>query len=367
MGKNHKTWVEVSKTALKNNIEIVQRLLNKDTKLMAVVKSNAYGHGLVETAKPFSKYGVDWLGVDNIDEAILLRQSKIKKPILVLGFTPANRFREAVVHDLSLTVYTKEQLKYLLPGLAVHVKIDTGMSRQGVLVNQLGDFLKLMPRKTNLEGAFTHFANADDLQDRRYPNLQLHNFLHALKIFDDSYFKPRIIHASATTGLLTIPKAHFDMVRIGIALYGLWPSLEFAKKFKKLDLEPALSWKTRVVQIKSIKKGTPVGYGITERVKQDTRVAVLPVGYYDGYDRGLSSIGEVLISGKRCKILGRISMNLMVVDISKTRNTKIWDEVVLIGRQKGDQVTAEELASRIDTISYEIVSRINPLLPRIYV
>ena len=377
--RNYKTWVEVSKKALLNNVEIVRRLLKPGVKLMAVVKSNAYGHGLLETAKilgsgttaqrhaPLSRS--IWLGVDNIDEAILLRISGIKSPVLVMGFTPKERFGEAARHDLRLTLYNK-----ISPGdyakIKFHLKIDSGMSRQGVTLADLPRFIKTLPRGTNIEGVFTHFANADNLQDRSYPDLQFNNFKKALQILEESGINPTIRHVSATTGLLTMPEAQFDMVRIGLALYGLWPSAEFVKKFNPptggLGLEPTLSWKTRIAQIKKIKKNTPVGYGITERVKKDSTIAVLPVGYYDGYDRGLSSIEEVLISGRRCKVLGRISMNLMVVDVSDVNNPKVWDEVILIGTQGTEQITAEELAGKIGTIGYEVVSRINPLLPRVY-
>ncbi len=363
---NHKTWVEVSKDALENNVRVVKKLLSPKTKLLAVVKSNAYGHGLVDTAKLFLKYGVDWFGVDNLDEAILLRGNKIKKPVLVLGPTPPRRFRDASKHNISLTLYNLE------PGFArtnvpFHIKIDTGMSRQGILIPQIKNFFRDLPSGTNIEGIFTHFANADNLRDRTFPNLQLANFHKAQEVLRKIGVRPRMRHTAATSGLLTMPESHLDMVRAGVVLYGLWPSLELAKKFKDLRTEPALTWKTTVVQIKKIKKGTSLGYGITEKVKKDSNIAILPTGYYDGYDRGLSSVGEVLISGKRCKILGRISMNLMVADISRVGGVRTGDEAVMIGRQGKERITAEEMANKIDTISYEIVARINPLLPRIYV
>ena len=398
---SYKTWIEVSKHVLNNNLLAVRQLLNPGVKLMAVVKSNAYGHGLVETAKilcghksskiqlsgsttkhlvveslseslsePLSDELLsDWLGVDSIDEAILLRQNGIKAPILVMGYTPPERFTEAVQYNLRLTAYNSFPDPIILNTCPLlHLKIDTGMSRQGVLVSDLAQFFKSWPEGLEVEGVYTHFANADNLTDRRYPNLQLSNFKKALNVLNQHGIKPNITHASATTGLLTMPQeAQFDMVRVGIALYGLWPSVEFRKKFKNIKIKPALSWKTRIVQIKTIKKGTPVGYGVTERVKKDTKTAILPVGYYDGYFRALSSIGYVLIGGQKCKILGRISMNLMVVDVSNVKNPKVWDEVVLIGQQKKSCITVEELADRIGTISYEIVSRINPLLPRIYI
>jgi len=363
-----RTWVEVSESAIRNNVKVVKKLLNPETKLMAVVKSNAYGHGPA-TAGLFSKYGVDWFGVDNIDEAIELRKQGIRKPILVLGYTPLERARDAVFYNVQSTIYDAgwfKSSKLKSKNYKLHLKIDTGMSRQGVLVDDLPKLLRQIPKGLNFEGVFTHFANADNLKDRSYPNLQFSRFKKALNLISSSGIKFEMIHAAATTGLLTMPESHLDLVRAGVALYGLWPSVEFAKKFQHLNLKPVLSWRTRIVQIKNISRGTPIGYGIAEQVKKKTTIGVLPVGYYDGYSRNLSSLGEVLVNGKRCKVLGRLSMNLTVIDLSKTQNAKVWDEAVLIGKQGKSEITATEIADRIKTISYEVVSRINPLLPRIY-
>ena len=377
----YKTWVEISKSALKNNVNAVRKVLKPGTEIMAVVKSNAYGHG-PETAGLFLRYGADWLGTDNIDEAISLRSGGIKKPILVLGYTPPNRFKEAMADDIRLTVYDSGFLNHRPKSISpdavgsgsrqnrqdnkLHLKIDTGMSRQGILASELPKFIKQLPKNFKFDGVFSHFANADDLSDRSYPNFQLAEFKKSLEVLSLAGVGTGIRHMSATTGLFTMPEGHFDMVRTGVALYGLWPSLMFSKKFNDVGIRPALSWKTRVVQVKNIKKGTPVGYGATEKVKKDSKIAVLPVGYYDGYNRNLSSVGVVLVGGKRCKVLGRMSMNLMVIDVTNTRNAKVWDEAVLIGRQGMEQITAEELAELSKTISYEIVSRINPLLSRTY-
>src|SRR3989344_1771486 len=257
-----RTWVEVSESAIRNNVKVVKKLLNPETKLMAVVKSNAYGHGPA-TAGLFSKYGVDWFGVDNIDEAIELRKQGIRKPILVLGYTPLERARDAVFYNVQSTIYDAgwfKSSKLKSKNYKLHLKIDTGMSRQGVLVDDLPKLLRQIPKGLNFE----------------------------------------VIHAAATTGLLTMPESHLDLVRAGVALYGLWPSVEFAKKFQHLNLKPVLSWRTRIVQIKNISRGTPIGYGIAEQVKKKTTIGVLPVGYYDGYSRNLSSLGEVLVNGKRC-------------------------------------------------------------------
>ena len=373
--ENLKTWVEVSKDALKYNIETIRRLANPTAGgkiVMGVVKSNAYGHGLVETAKLFLKYGADWLGVDNIDEAISLRKAKVNFPILVLGYTPVALFSLAAKYKIKLTLYGEEifkQASKFKKSIDFHLKIDTGMSRQGVLVSDLPIFLSNLKKfpEVKLEGVFTHFANADNLSDPSYPRQQLANFYRALEIIKKIGLTPKIVHAAATTGLFALPEAMFDMVRVGVAFYGLWPSQDFQNRFSSFNLTPALAWKTRIVQIKKIPNGTPVGYGITEKVKKDSIIALLPVGYYDGYFRALSSIGEVLVSGQRCKILGRISMNLSVIDVSAVAGAKVGDEAVLIGQMGDEQITAEEIAEKLRTISYEVISRINPLLPRVYV
>ena len=373
--KNLKTWVEISKDALKYNIETVKKLANPPAGgkiVMGVVKSNAYGHGLVETAKLFLKYRVDWLGVDNVDEAVLLRKAKVSAPILVLGYTPVSLFFLAAKYKIKLTLYGEEIFKQpskFKKNIDFHLKIDTGMSRQGEPLDSLPSYLSALKNLgiLKIEGIFTHFANADNLSDPSYPRQQLANFYQALQMIKNSGLTPKIIHAAATTGLFALPEATFDMVRVGVAFYGLWPSQEFKSHFSSFNLRPALSWKTRIIQIKKILKGTPVGYGVTEKVKKDSSIALLPIGYYDGYFRSLSSIGEVLVSGKRCKILGRISMNLSVIDVSAVSDAKVGDEAVLIGQMGSEQVTAEEIAKKLGTISYEVVSRISPLLPRVYV
>ncbi|MBI2676458.1 MAG: alanine racemase [Candidatus Yanofskybacteria bacterium] len=369
--QNQKTWVEISKDALKYNVETIKRLAQGKI-VMGVVKSNAYGHGLVETAKLFLKYGVDWLGVDNVDEAVLLRKAKVSSLILVLGYTPVAFFSLAAKYKIKLTLYGEEVFKQsskFKKQIDFHLKVDTGMSRQGVTLDDLPGYLASLKNFSDvkLEGVFTHFANADNLSDPSYPRRQLANFRQALEIIKNFGLTPKMVHAAATTGLFALPEALFDMVRIGVAFYGLWPSQEFKNRFSSFNLKPVLNWKTRIIQIKKISRGTPVGYGITEKVKKDSLIALLPIGYYDGYFRALSSIGEVLISGSRCKILGRISMNLSVVDISAINGAKVGDEAVLIGQMGGEQITAEEIAKRLGTISYEVVSRINPLLPRIYI
>jgi len=386
--------LEINFKKLKNNILLFDRFVKKNfkqfknkPKLMAIVKSNAYGHGLVEVSKVIENTKVVWLGVDNIDEGLTLREAGIKMPVLILGYTPKNRLKELLSYNLSQIVYDKETIKEMEKiksnsKFNIHLKIDTGMSRQGVLSEQVGEYINFIRKNNNLriEGIMTHFANADELKDRSFPNLQLKRFIKVIKDNDLSGLNIDYFHAFNTPATLTFLSnninkqlksliiSHLNLFRIGIGLYGLWPSIEFKNHFKNFKIKPVLSWKTHVAQVKSIKKGSLVGYGITEGVKRDSKIAILPVGYFGGLPRAYSSVGYVLIGGERCKILGRISMNLTVADITNLKKpVKVWDEVVIIGKQGKNEITAEELAEKCGTISYEIVSRINPLLPRIYI
>lgn len=384
---NYKTWVEINQKALNVNIKSFRKILPPKTGIMAVVKSNAYGHDMSGFAQATEKL-VDWFGVDSLAEGLTLRRNSVKNPILVLGYTLPERFSEALANDISLTFYNQEEIKYLPVGLKIHLKIDTGMRRQGIYPKNLPSFLKdLKRRNINLEGIYTHFASAKDQAYSFYTLQQLENFKKALAILAKNGHKNIIKHAAATGGALLYPETYFDLVRLGIGLYGYWPSAEskiqfllpnlknftplnFQKKIKgagkskikKFELKPVLAWKTIVAQVKKIKKGDYIGYDLTEKAKSDTKIAILPVGYWHGYDRRFSSIGEVIIKNKRCRVLGRVSMDMIVVDAGWTP-IKIGTEALLLGAS----LPADELALKINSISYELLTRINPLIPRIYV
>ncbi|MFH1769385.1 MAG: alanine racemase [Parcubacteria group bacterium] len=366
----HRTWVEISKDALKNNTEVIKGLLNPETKLLAVVKANAYGHGLINTAKLLLEYGVDWLGIFSFKEALQLRDAGVSAPILVMGPTDPEDFKRAIDKDIdvSLAVSAKYAFEHIPPELKVHLKIDTGLSRQGFIWDKLDPiFEELRKYNINLEGVFTHLADAKAIGDTSYSDTQLERFKKAIETVESHGYKNLIRHMLAADGLITFPKAQFDMVRAGIALYGLPPSHEWEPKFEELGFKEVLSWKTTVTEVKDIDKDSYIGYDMTERVQRDTRTAVLPVGYWDGYDRLLSSKAHVVITGTRCKILGRVSMNLIIVDITDIKaKVEPGDTCILIGSEGDAQVTVTELAELANTISYEIVTRINPLLPRVY-
>jgi alanine racemase len=400
--KTLRTWIEIDTKALKRNILTFRKLIGPKVKLMAVVKSNAYGHGLLDFVRACvkcqmsdAKCSIDWYGVDSIVEAIALRKAGLKKPILVLGYTLPDRFSEAVKYKLSLTISTFENiraLKRLKRQPNIHIKIDTGMHRQGFLPNQISAVIRELKKAKlfkEVEGVYTHFAAAKDRTYPFYTNEQIKKFERAYLQFEANGFLPFLRHAAATGGTLLHPEAHYDMVRIGIGLYGLWPSREaqiqftlpeiknktspkqnkFATgraKIKNIELRPILTWKTIVSEIKKIPAGSYVGYDLTERVVRPTRIAILPVGYWHGVDRGLSSIGNVIVKGKRAKILGRVSMDMITVDVTNIPDLKVGDVATLIGRDGDEEITAYEWAEKLSTTHYEIITRLNPLIKRIY-
>lgn len=374
-----RSWVEIDKSALIHNLGQFKKLIKPRMKFMAVVKANAYGHGLVKTSRIAAKAGANWLGVDSIDEALDLRKANIKSPILVLGYVPEFRLAEAVSDNIKLVCYnleTIEKLGTLAPKLKkvahIHLKIETGTNRQGIELEAIPEFIELIREHpfVRLEGIFTHFADAE-VPSSSFTKRQLSKFKRAVKIFQSYKIHIPIKHAACTATIIVMPETLFDMVRIGVGLYGLWPSTAIknlvGKKNIKFQLKPVLTWKTKVAQVKSVKINSPVGYGCSERVTRDSKIAVLPVGYADGYDRKFSSIGNVLIKGKRAKVLGRVCMNMIMVDVTNIKGVGLEDEVVLLGKQGTEEISAQDLAGQLETINYEVVSRINPLIPRIYV
>lgn len=343
---------------------------------MAVIKSNAYGHGLVQAAKLLANYQLPvtsyqlWLGVDSITEALRLRKEGIENPIIVLGSTLPSRMAEAADQNIILAISNFESLSALAKlkkKLEFHLKIDTGMHRQGFLPE---DVFKLVKRlkllKLTPSGVFTHFASAKDAGYPTYTRDQFARFKTAVAQLEKAGYKNLIRHAAASGGAILFPETCLDMVRIGMSLYGYWPSLEaqMATDVADISLKPALSWHTLVSEVKKIKKGSYVSYDLTEKVHRDSTIAILPVGYWHGYDRGLSSVGEALVRGKRAKVLGRVCMDMVVVDATGIKGVKVGDKATLIGRQGKEELWADELALKIGTSQYEFLTRINPLIKR---
>lgn len=376
------SWLEISKSALIYNLKQFRKIIDPKVKLMGVIKSNAYGHGLIGVAK-IIEGKIDYFGVASLDEALELRKNGLKKPILVLTYweVPKKRFLpiiKAIKEDIEFSVYTERQAKILAKisqkigrKVKIHLKIDTGTSRIGILPKDGPNFILkcLKLPQLELKGIFTHFAKSE-AYNQNYTLLQTKRLKEVVKKISQKITSKPLIHAACTAATIINPATHLDMVRIGIGLYGLWPSEATRKRnFQSQNpiiLKPALSWKTKIIQVKELPKGTPIGYDCTFYCKRKTKIAVLPIGYWDGYDRKLSNCGEVLIKGRRAFVRGRVCMNLIMVEVTEIPNIKVGDEVVLIGRQGKEEITVEEIAKKIGTINYEIVTRINQSLPRIY-
>jgi alanine racemase len=374
-----KTWIEISKKNLNYNLSQFRKLVGDKIKIMGVVKANAYGHGLALVSKIIDDH-IDWFGVDSFLEGMELRKNGIKKPILVLGYVELKDLKTAVKNKLSLTVYNKETIDVLGKirisnphfNPKVHIKLETGTGRQGILESDLIDFLKQIKKYPSIEveGISTHYANIEDTTDSSYAERQLHLFKKMVSLSGKEGFNNiPLRHTACSAAAILFPETRFDMVRLGISIYGLWSSKETRAitKNKKINLElkPSLTWKTKIAQLKRMRSGTALGYGLTETLSRDSVIAILPIGYFDGYDRKLSSIGNVLIGGQRCKVLGRVCMNMIIVDVTDLKKVRIEDEAVLLGKQGKEEITAEEIAQKIGTINYEVISKINPLIPRI--
>ncbi|MEI7792541.1 MAG: alanine racemase [Candidatus Berkelbacteria bacterium] len=367
-----RTWIEIDKSALKHNYNVFRGLIAPNVKLMAIAKSNAYGHGLIEYAETMAALGTDWLGVDSITEALKLRSRGLKTPILILGHTLAERYQECSENNLTIALSSFDQIKNIKPvpyNIAVHIKIDTGMHRQGFQLEEVEKASQQIKKIQNIEvtGIFTHFAVAKNPAFPTDTNEQIRQFEEACNIAKKYFGKGLIKHAAATAGTLLFPKSHYDMVRIGIGLFGLWTSKEAeAYLLGKVELKPALTWKTIVAEVKKVKAGERISYDLTEKLSIDSKIAILPIGYWNGFRRSLSSIGHVLIRGQRAKVLGRVTMDMIIVDVTNIANVKSGDEVTLIGRDGDLQITADEIAILCETSNYEIVTQLNPLMRRIY-
>lgn len=368
-----RTWIEIDRNAFRHNTEQFLKLIPQKTRLMAVIKSNAYGHGLSLVGTMLTKYPHVWIGVDSITEALRIRHDGLTNSMLVLGHTLSARIEDARRGGIAITVSQFETLTDLARMRitpAFHLKIDTGMHRQGFLPENLPRLIALLKSKGLVPaGIYTHFAAAKDKKDPAYMHMQTRVFKHAIVVMKAAGFSRIIVHAAASGAALLFPETHFDMVRIGMGLYGYWPSAEATVSYHKLQttLKPVLTWKTIVGEVKEIPKGSCIGYDSTECVRTRTRMAVLPIGYWHGFDRGLSSKGEVLIRGKRARVLGRVSMDMIAVEVTKISGVRVGDEVVIIGRQGKNAVWADEIAKKIDSTAYEVIARLNPLIRRVEV
>jgi alanine racemase len=366
------TWIEISRSALVNNVKQLRTLLTPPCLLMGVVKANAYGHGAVATSQIMMEAGVDRLAVATLDEALELRAGGLTVPILVLGYTPGELALKAVEHEITLAVVdlnTAAEIAGAAQALGkiarVHLKVNSGMNRLGVPADGVVPLLEAMARMEGLEveGIFTHFATSDT--DRAYADEQFGIFRRSLEEATAAGLRPPIAHAANSAATLTMPHTHLDMVRSGIALYGLDPDVDDTPL--PSGFLPVMSWKAAVAQVRDLRPGDPVSYGREFVADRPITVATIPVGYADGFPRRPFHWGSVLIHGQPAPILGRVCMDQCVVDVSAIASQQPvlqGDEVVLIGRQGEAEISAAEAGRRIGTINYDVVSRILGRVPR---
>lgn len=358
-----RTWIELDREAARQNVNAMRGLLAPRTRLMAVVKSNAYGHGLAAFTKLLAPLGIHGFCVDSVLEGFRLRKEGIRKPILVLGSTLPEHFGEAADADITLTLSTFEGLACYLRAARkpqIHLKVDTGMHRQGFFTKDVGRAAALLARKDvrdRVRGIYTHFASAKDITYPAYTEMQFERFLSAERLLARAGFKNLVRHAAATAGAMLGKRYHLDWVRSGIGLYGYYPSRELEVQLPDVKLRPVLSWRTVVAETKRLPRGAFVGYDLTERLERPTTAAVLPIGYWHGVPRTLSSTGRFIVDRRPAKILGRVSMDMTVVDAAEAR-VRVGSVATLDMR---------DAIAKSGTTSYEFLTRLNPLIERIIV
>jgi alanine racemase len=374
---------EIDLKAIASNVKELRRITHPKARLMAVVKANGYGHGAAEVAQCALRNGAAALGVARIDEGIGIREAGVQAPILIFGYTHPRRAADLLKYDLTQTVYTlasAQAFSQTAPSrkkIKVHLKVDTGMGRLGLLphnfksdhsaainADAIKETLAIAGLKgLELEGIFTHFANADSA-NKSYAEKQIQLFMNFLEQLNQAGLNPPVRHAANSAALIDLPQSHFDMVRAGIAIYGLYPSNEVQKK--KVNLKPAMALKTSIIHLKRVPAGFYVSYGITHKTRKPTAIATVAVGYADGLNRLLSSRGQMLVHGRRVPIIGRICMDLTLLDVGGIEKLQIGDEVVIFGQQGNETLTVDEMAASLNTINYEIVSTITARVPRVY-
>lgn len=375
--KNSLTWIEISRSALEHNVKTFRTLIGVNTQLCSVVKSNAYGHGLVEVAPILVEAGADWLAVNSLAEALTLHHSGVRVPLYIMGYILNGELELAIEKGFHFVVYNLETLQLvakicsqLQKPAFTHLKLETGTFRQGILDHELEKFLAfyLQNPLVQLEGVVTHFANIEDTTDHTYANQQHQQFESSLQKIRAKGLDPKYLHCANSAATLLFPKTYYNLVRVGIGNYGMWPSPETYVSTQLLGsgviLKPALTWKTRIAQIKTVPAGSFIGYGCTYKTTSTSTLAVLPIGYYDNYSRLFSNTSYVLVHGQRSPVRGRIFMNMVVVDISDIPQARVEDEVVILGSQGEEAITAEQLATWSSTINYEVTTRINETIER---
>lgn len=370
------TWIEINRSALEQNLQNIYSFLQKknpNTRVCAIIKSNAYGHGLLQVATVINKLKfIKIFGVTAIEEAALLRQKGIKKQILLFGsLYPFSNLKYLKEYNITPTVASvtilKEIDKFARKSdtiIKFHLKVDTGMGRIGITPGNINEFIEHYKSMSNVvcEGVYTHFSSA--AEDKEYTMYQLSLFRQVCDKLFSSGIKPVYIHAANSAGMMLYAESLFNLVRPGLAIYGMLP---FKDADKIIPIKPVLSLKTKIVFLKTLPKGKYISYSKTYCTKRKTKVATIPVGYADGILRKLSNRGKVIVKGNLCNIIGRITMDMTMLDVTDVKNVEIGDDVILIGEQAGKKITVEDMSYWGETINYEITTRFSERIPRILV
>ncbi|MDR4508545.1 MAG: alanine racemase [Candidatus Brocadiaceae bacterium] len=366
------TWVEINLDALRHNVLTIRKLIGPHIKIMGIVKADAYGHGDYEVSRVLLDAGVEMLGIAILEEGLRLRTKGITAPLILLGGLFEEEIKDAIHYGITPTVYDMKSAELIAKRaldfqkkVKIHIYVDTGMGSIGVQHNKSVAFVaKVMDMKSLLtEGIYTHFSSSDE-KDRSYTSLQMKRFFAVLAELGAKKLTIPLKHVANSGAILGYPESSFTMVRPGLSLYGLYPSEEVERSIK---LKPVMSFKSRVMHVKNMEPGDLVGYGRSYRIHKPTRVATLPLGYDDGYNRLLSNQGEVLVRGRRASIIGKICMDQCFVDVTHIQDILIGDEVVLYGTQEQETISIETVAKQLCTIPYEITCNIGKRVPRIYI
>lgn len=360
--------------AIASNIKNIRAKVDKNSGIIGIIKADAYGHGSVETAKVLLDNGADWLAVAVVDEGLNLRKNGITAPILLLGYTPELRLNDVINNGFIQTVYSYDTAKKLSEAASalgkkavIHIKIDTGMGRIGYRVNEeSADEIVKISKLPNIDvnGMFTHFSTADEA-DKAYTLEQYNKFVKMNDMLEERGLHIPVKHAANSAAIMDFDNMMFNMVRPGIILYGAYPSDEVKKE--NLSLSPAMSIKTHVSYVKDVNEGDSISYGRKYTAPSKRRIATIPVGYADGFIRAYSKGGKVLIRGEYAPIVGRICMDQFMVDVTDIDGVEVNDEVVLMGRQGDKEITADFIASVLDTINYEVFCTLSKRVPRQYI
>ncbi|BCJ87217.1 alanine racemase [Effusibacillus dendaii] len=366
------TWAEINLSNIAHNVQEFRRVLPSTTRILAAVKGDGYGHGAIPVAKQAIASGVDYLAVASVEEAIPLREAGIEEPILILGYTPPEAAEQVIRWNLTQTVFQNDLVDALEAAAKrtgtkarVHVKIDTGMGRIGLQAEEAIGFIRDLARREwiELEGVFSHLATADD-PDPRYVRSQFSRWERLLQELDDHLIQIPLRHLANSAAAIKFPEMAYDMVRIGISLYGLYPGKQVDRSL--IDLRQAMQFVTKIVHLKMLPRGAGVSYGATPVEREQALIATLPVGYADGYSRLLSNKSSVLVRGQRAPIIGRICMDQCMIDVTDIKGVSVGDQVVLYGEQGDEFISLDEIADLIGTISYEVACDLGKRVPRLY-